>query len=161
LFETWPLVPNTEIMERFQSKASRMAMDAPWYVPNAVIRRDVQTPKVKEEMFSQRSRQLTPKRPRSEPHGATRQRAVAESPAKRSACQIPSVNVVFLVPVCKVWFLTLVPQSHKRPWSHQLQRSATEHSSTCHCIRSYTICWMQWYRMQIEWTRKKSIGVHV
>jgi hypothetical protein len=28
-----------------------------------------------------------------------------------------------------------IPKRHKRPWSHQLQRSATEHSSTCHCIR--------------------------
>jgi hypothetical protein len=25
-------------------------VDAPWYVPNAVIRRDLQTPKVKEEI---------------------------------------------------------------------------------------------------------------
>jgi hypothetical protein len=32
-----------------QSKALRMIVDAPWYVPNTVIRRDLQTPTVKEE----------------------------------------------------------------------------------------------------------------
>jgi hypothetical protein len=41
---------NTEILERFQSKALRMIVDAPWYVPNTVIRRDLQTPTVKEEI---------------------------------------------------------------------------------------------------------------
>jgi hypothetical protein len=39
-----------EILERFQSKALRMIVDAPWYVPNTVIGRDLQTPKVKEEI---------------------------------------------------------------------------------------------------------------
>jgi hypothetical protein len=39
-----------EIRERFQSKALRMAVDAPWYVPNTVIRRDLQMPTVKEEI---------------------------------------------------------------------------------------------------------------
>jgi hypothetical protein len=43
---------NIEILERFQSKASRMLMDAPWYVSNTVIRRDLQTPTVKEEIRS-------------------------------------------------------------------------------------------------------------
>jgi hypothetical protein len=41
---------NTEILERFQSKALRMIVDAPWYVPNTVIRRDLQIPTVKEEI---------------------------------------------------------------------------------------------------------------
>jgi hypothetical protein len=41
---------NIEILERFQSKAFRMIMDASWYVPNTVIRRDLQTPTVKEEI---------------------------------------------------------------------------------------------------------------
>jgi hypothetical protein len=41
---------NIEILERFQSKALRMTVDAPWYVPNTVIRRDLQIPKVKEEI---------------------------------------------------------------------------------------------------------------
>jgi hypothetical protein len=35
---------NITILERFQSKAVRLITDAPWYVPNAVIRRDLQLP---------------------------------------------------------------------------------------------------------------------
>jgi hypothetical protein len=31
---------NLEILERFQSKVLRILTDAPWYVPNAVIRSD-------------------------------------------------------------------------------------------------------------------------
>jgi hypothetical protein len=38
-----------EILERFQWKTLRMIVDAPWYVPNTVIQRDLQTPTVKEE----------------------------------------------------------------------------------------------------------------
>jgi hypothetical protein len=41
---------NIEILERFQSKALRVIVDAPWYVPNKVIRRELQTPTVKEEI---------------------------------------------------------------------------------------------------------------
>jgi hypothetical protein len=41
---------NIEILERFQSKALRMIVEAPWYVPNTVIRRDLHTPTVKEEI---------------------------------------------------------------------------------------------------------------
>jgi carbonic anhydrase len=41
---------NVEILERFQSKALRMIVDAPWYMPNTIIRRDLQTPTVKEEI---------------------------------------------------------------------------------------------------------------
>jgi hypothetical protein len=41
---------NIEILERFQSKALRMIVDAPWYLPNTVIRRDIQIPTVKEEI---------------------------------------------------------------------------------------------------------------
>jgi hypothetical protein len=40
---------NIQILERFQSKALRIIVDAPWYVPNTVIRSDLQTPTVKEE----------------------------------------------------------------------------------------------------------------
>jgi hypothetical protein len=52
-----------EILERFQSKALRMIVDAPWYVPNTVIRRDLQVPTVKEEIrrySSQYSARLSP-----------------------------------------------------------------------------------------------------
>jgi hypothetical protein len=41
---------NIEILERFQSKTLRMITDAPWYVPNAVLRRDLRFPSVKEEI---------------------------------------------------------------------------------------------------------------
>jgi hypothetical protein len=41
---------NIEIMERFQSKALRLITDAPWYVPNVVIRNDLQIPTIKEEI---------------------------------------------------------------------------------------------------------------
>jgi hypothetical protein len=39
---------NIEILERFQSKIFRMIVDAPWYVPNSLIRRDLSCPTVKE-----------------------------------------------------------------------------------------------------------------
>jgi hypothetical protein len=41
---------NTEILERFQSKTLRMIVDAPWYVPNTLIRRDLHISTVKEEI---------------------------------------------------------------------------------------------------------------
>jgi hypothetical protein len=41
---------NIEILERFQLKALHMTVDAPWYVPNTVIRKDLQIPTVKEEI---------------------------------------------------------------------------------------------------------------
>jgi hypothetical protein len=41
---------NIEILERFQSKALRMIVDAPWYVPNILIRHDLQIPSAKEEI---------------------------------------------------------------------------------------------------------------
>jgi hypothetical protein len=45
----------TEILERFQTKVLRTIVDAPWYVPNTDIRRDFQTPTVKEEIRHYRS----------------------------------------------------------------------------------------------------------
>jgi hypothetical protein len=39
-----------EIMERFQSKALLLITDGPRYVPNAVIRNDLQIPTIKEEI---------------------------------------------------------------------------------------------------------------
>jgi hypothetical protein len=41
---------NIEIIERFQSKALRMIVDAPWYVPNTLIRRDLHVSTAKEEI---------------------------------------------------------------------------------------------------------------
>jgi hypothetical protein len=42
---------NIEILERFQSKALHMIVNAPWYVPNMVIQRDLQIPTIKEEIY--------------------------------------------------------------------------------------------------------------
>jgi hypothetical protein len=41
---------NTQILGKFQSETLRMIVDAPWYVPNTVMRRDLETPTVKEEI---------------------------------------------------------------------------------------------------------------
>jgi hypothetical protein len=41
---------NVEILERFQPKVLCMIVDAPWYVPNTLIRRALETPTVKEEI---------------------------------------------------------------------------------------------------------------
>jgi hypothetical protein len=41
---------NTEILEPMQSKALQMIVDAPWYLPDTVIQRDLQPPTVKEEI---------------------------------------------------------------------------------------------------------------
>jgi hypothetical protein len=93
---------STEILERFQSKALRMLVDAPWYVPNTFIRRDLQIPTVKEEIrcySSQCSARLSA-------HsndlivnliGLPRQQATAKTRAKRSAYQISSVTVVLVI----------------------------------------------------------------
>jgi hypothetical protein len=43
-------ISNIEILERFQSKALRMIVDAPWYVHNTLIRRDLHISTVKEEI---------------------------------------------------------------------------------------------------------------
>jgi hypothetical protein len=40
---------NLEILERFKSKVLRIITDAPWFVPNAVIKRDLQISTVKQE----------------------------------------------------------------------------------------------------------------
>jgi hypothetical protein len=38
------------LLECFQLNALRMIVDTPWYVPNTVIRRDLQIPTVKDEI---------------------------------------------------------------------------------------------------------------
>jgi hypothetical protein len=43
-------ISNIEILERFQSKILRTITDAPLYVPNAVLRRDLHISSVKEEI---------------------------------------------------------------------------------------------------------------
>jgi hypothetical protein len=46
--QLWGTAPtsNIEILERFQSKVLRMIVDAPWYAPNSLIRRDLCCPTV-------------------------------------------------------------------------------------------------------------------
>jgi hypothetical protein len=39
---------NIEILECFQSKVLRLTVNAPWYVPNSIIRKDLRIPTVKE-----------------------------------------------------------------------------------------------------------------
>jgi hypothetical protein len=96
-------ISNIEILERLQLRALLMIVVAPWYVPNTVIRRDLQTPiNLPLQLWVQSSPQRTPKRPSSEPHGATRKRGIAKTPAKWSVYQIPSVIVVFVILVLKV-----------------------------------------------------------
>jgi hypothetical protein len=41
---------NIDILECFQSKTLRKIVDAPWYIPNTVIRKDLQIPTLKEEI---------------------------------------------------------------------------------------------------------------
>jgi hypothetical protein len=41
---------NIEILERFQSKTLCMITDPPWYVTNALLRRELHIPSVKEEI---------------------------------------------------------------------------------------------------------------
>jgi hypothetical protein len=50
--QLWGTISNSnfEILERFQSKFLRLIVDAPWYVSNSVIRKDLQIPTVKEEI---------------------------------------------------------------------------------------------------------------
>jgi hypothetical protein len=75
---------NIEIQDRFQSKALRMIVKAPLYVPNTVIRKDLQTQlKRTAAETALSSPQRTPIRPSSEPHGAARQKqTIAKTRAK-------------------------------------------------------------------------------
>jgi hypothetical protein len=41
---------NIEILKCFQSKTLRIIMDAPWYVLNETVRKDLQIPTVKDEI---------------------------------------------------------------------------------------------------------------
>jgi hypothetical protein len=43
-------ISSIEILERFQGKVLHMITNAPWYVPNMVLRQDLQITSVKEEI---------------------------------------------------------------------------------------------------------------
>jgi hypothetical protein len=82
-----------------------MKADAHWYVPNTVIRSDLQTPTVTIEIrrySSQYSARLS-----AHPNGLVvnlmdqpDNKAIVKTPAKLSAYRIPCVIVVFVVLVC-------------------------------------------------------------
>jgi hypothetical protein len=58
-----------------------------------------------------------------------------KTPAKLSAYQFPSVIVVFVVLVCKSY-----SQKPQEAFDILVIEEFTEHSSSCQCIRFYTIC---------------------
>jgi hypothetical protein len=105
---------NIEILERFEPKALYMITDAPWYVPNTVIRRDLQIPTVKHEIsrYSYHYSKRLSVHPielilnLKEPPETRRLR---KNFANRSAYQIQYVIVVIVNTVFKVQFLSLTP----------------------------------------------------
>jgi hypothetical protein len=145
---------NIEVLERFQTKVLLTIVDATWYVPNTVILKVFQTPTIQDknsslQLSKQCSPQRTPQRPSSDLHGATRQQTIAKTPAKQCAYQILSLIIVF-----RIQFISLIPTSCNMPSTYQLQKSSTEPSSAWYCI-NYTVCWMYWYRLQIKLDYKK------
>jgi hypothetical protein len=52
VIQLWSTTSNSDIaiLERFQSKVLRLIVNAPWYVPNSVTRKNLQIPSVKEEI---------------------------------------------------------------------------------------------------------------
>jgi hypothetical protein len=98
-----------------------MIVDAPWYVPNTIIQRDPQTATVEEEICcysSQYSARLS-----THPDDLIvnlmaqldNNKVIPKTLANTSAYQIPSVIIVFVVQVFKVWFVSLISKSHKEP----------------------------------------------
>jgi hypothetical protein len=86
-----------EILERFQSKALRIIIDALWLVTNMVITNSWRrNPPL--QLSLQCSPQCTHKWPSSEPQDATQQQqAIAKIPVKWTAYQIPRVIFIFVV----------------------------------------------------------------
>jgi hypothetical protein len=85
-------------LEHFQSEALHMIVDTPWYMLNTVIRRDPQTPTVKEETrhySSQYSARLSV-------HPNDLAVNLMAQPDKRFAHQILSLIVLFVITVLKV-----------------------------------------------------------
>jgi hypothetical protein len=79
-----------------------MIVDTPWYVPNTVIQKDLQIYTVKEESAATALNTELASVHTQMTRGATRQQAIAKTPAKWPAYQIPSVIVVFVISVFKV-----------------------------------------------------------
>jgi hypothetical protein len=72
-------ISNIEILERFQGKVLRMITNASWYMPNMVLRQDIQITSVQEEIhrFSAQysDRLYTFQQSDSSPHGTARTQA--------------------------------------------------------------------------------------
>jgi hypothetical protein len=88
-----------EILEHYQYKVLRITVDASWWVPNTVIRRDRQTPAVKEEIrhYSSQYRARLGGHPNDLVVNLMAQQEIVKKPAKRSTIQIPSVIILFVV----------------------------------------------------------------
>jgi hypothetical protein len=138
---------NIEILEHFQSQALSMIADAAWYVPNMVIQRDLQILTVKEGIRSYSS-QYSPHLS-THPHDLTAN--LIELPDnKRLRRHLPNylpTRILVYLFICNPNFLGLVCKfySQKPQEASNLlvtEECASEHSSTCPCIRFYTICWM-------------------
>jgi hypothetical protein len=113
-FTTWNMAFHVRSLERFQSKALRMAF---WYMPNMVIRRDLQIPTVKEEIHHYSSKYSARLRAHrnvlivNHIELSHNKQAIAKTPAKWSAYQIPSVIVVFVMLVLRFsWSHSQKPQ---------------------------------------------------
>jgi hypothetical protein len=53
---------------------------------------------------------------------------IAKTPAKKSAYEIPSVIVLFVILVFKVWFVSFIPKATRGFEPYYLQRSVSEPS---------------------------------
>jgi hypothetical protein len=137
-----------------------MIVDAPWYMPNTFIRRDLQTPTVKEEIrhySSQYSARLSdhpnnlvvnfkvqPENRRLRRHPPNDLPTILGLSYLQLQSLSFSLQVSFpqattgLLPssyrgalLSPLLHVSLIPTSHNRPSAHQLQKSATAPSSTC------------------------------
>jgi hypothetical protein len=85
---------NIEILERFQSKALRMIVDAPWYDPNTFIRKDLHCPTVRLNAPLQLTLWCSP------PHPTQSSRSEPSWAACAGICLmscLPDSNVPFLI----------------------------------------------------------------
>jgi hypothetical protein len=100
---------------------------APWYVSNMVICRGLQTPTVKEEIrhySSQYSARLS-----EHPNNLTT--GYCEDMRQTICLPDSKCNCLICSLVFNIDFVGPFPASYNRISTYQLQRSTTEHSSTC------------------------------
>jgi hypothetical protein len=103
------------ILEHLQLKALRMIVDAPWYVPNTVIQRDLQTPIAKEEICCYSCQYSA----HFSVHPNDPVVSLMEQPDNSSVWE----DTYQIICLCssgflKVLFVSLIPKSHKRPWTY-------------------------------------------